>query len=60
MEKKEYEKTKTSVTEKERAEKEEELEFRRMKIKKRMLGNIKFSKCLPCTHDCVFLLLHPF
>jgi translation initiation factor 4G len=59
VEKKEYEKTKTSVTEKERAEKEEELEFRRMKIKQ-MLGNIKFSKCLPCTHFCVFLLLHPF
>jgi translation initiation factor 4G len=46
VEKKEYEKNKASFTEKERTEKEEELEFRRMKIKKRMLGNIKFSKCL--------------
>ena len=46
VEKKEYEKNKASFTEKERAEKAEELEFRRMKIKKQMLGNIKFSKCL--------------
>lgn len=49
-EKKEYEKNKASLTEKEKAEKEEELEFRRMKIKKQMLGNIKFSK------SCHFVL----
>lgn len=42
VEKKEYEKKKASMPEKEQAEKEEELEFRRMKIKKQMLGNIKF------------------
>lgn len=50
VEKKEYEKKKATFTEKERAEKEEELEFRRMKIKKQMLGNIKFSKSLGRTH----------
>ena len=44
MEKKEYEKQKSSMAEKERKDKEEDLEFRRMKIKKQMLGNIKFSK----------------
>lgn len=42
LEKKEYEKAKASMTDKERDEKQEELEFRRMKIKKQMLGNIKF------------------
>ena len=41
-EKKAYEETKSSLTEAERAVKEEELDFRRMKIKKQMLGNIKF------------------
>jgi translation initiation factor 4G len=52
VEKKEYEKKKASLTEKERAEKAEELEFRRMKIKKQMLGNIKFSKCLVHILNC--------
>lgn len=42
VEKKEYEKTKSTLTEAERNEREEELEFRRIKIKKQMLGNIKF------------------
>jgi len=37
-----YEETKSKLTEAERAEKEEELDFRRIKIKKQMLGNIKF------------------
>eukprot|EP00934_Nitzschia_sp_Nitz4_P002866 Nitzschia sp. Nitz4//scaffold23_size168460//46245//49725//NITZ4_002210-RA/size168460-snap-gene-0.153-mRNA-1//-1//CDS//3329543608//2856//frame0 len=37
-----YEETKDKLTEAERVEQEEELEFRRMKIKKQMLGNIKF------------------
>jgi len=37
-----YQETKDSLTENQRAEKEEELDFRRMKIKKQMLGNIKF------------------
>lgn len=41
-EKKEYEESKSSLTDAERAEKEEELEFRRIRIKKQMLGNIKF------------------
>lgn len=41
-EKKAYEETKSSLTEAERAEKEEELDFRRIKIKKQMIGNIKF------------------
>lgn len=41
-EKAEYEETKATLTEAERAEKEEELEFRRIKIKKQMLGNIQF------------------
>ena len=44
--KKEYGKVKSTLREKERAKKEEDLEFRRIKIKKQMLGNIKFSKCL--------------
>ncbi len=51
-EKKEYDKSKASLTEKEKAEKEAELEFRRMKIKKQMLGNIKFSKSCPLPY-CV-------
>ncbi|KAL3909427.1 MAG: hypothetical protein SGARI_002604, partial [Bacillariaceae sp.] len=38
----EYEKTKSTLTAAQQAEKEEELGFRRMKIKKQMLGNIKF------------------
>ena len=46
VEKKEYEKKKASMSESERAGKKEELEFRRMKIKKQMLGNIKFSELL--------------
>lgn len=33
------------MTEAERRELEADMEFRRMKIKKQMLGNIKFSKC---------------
>jgi translation initiation factor 4G len=37
-----YEESKGALSESERAEKEEELEFRRIKIKKQMLGNIKF------------------
>ena len=37
-----YEESKKQLTEGERNEKEEELDFRRMKIKKQMLGNIKF------------------
>ena len=41
-EKKDYEENKSSLTDAERVEKEEELDFRRMKIKKQMLGNIKF------------------
>ena len=41
-EKKEYEESKASMTEAERAEKEEELDFRRIRIKKQMLGNVKF------------------
>merc|ERR1712087_589876 len=39
---KEYEVGKNKLTERERAEAEEDLEFRRMKIKKQMLGNIRF------------------
>ena len=42
VEKKDYEAKKSSMTESERAEKEEELEFRRIRIKKQMLGNVKF------------------
>ena len=41
-EKSAYEETKSSLTEAARAEKEEELDFRRIKIKKQMIGNIKF------------------
>jgi len=41
-EKKEYDKSKSKLTEDERVTKQEELDFRRMKIKKQMLGNIKF------------------
>lgn len=41
-EKKAYEENKASMTEAEQSEKEAELDFRRMKIKKQMLGNIKF------------------
>lgn len=39
---KEYEEGKSGLTPAERAESEKELMFRRMKIKKQMLGNIKF------------------
>merc|ERR1719287_36108 len=42
LEKKEYEKKKATMTEAERRELEADMEFRRMKIKKQMLGNIKF------------------
>lgn len=42
VEKKEFDGKKTTFTESERLEKEEELEFRRMKIKKQVLGNIRF------------------
>ncbi|EED88616.1 eukaryotic translation initiation factor, partial [Thalassiosira pseudonana CCMP1335] len=41
-EKKAYDKIKATLTEPERVSKEEDLEFRRMKIKKQMLGNVKF------------------
>lgn len=41
-EKRKFEKEKSKLSEREQAEKEEDLEFRRMKIKKQMLGNIKF------------------
>ena len=44
VEKREYEKTKGPLSEKERKMKGEDLEFRRMKMKKQMLGNIKFSE----------------
>ena len=37
-----YEKKKESLSERDRREKEEGLEFRRIKIKKQMLGNIRF------------------
>lgn len=43
-EKKGYEKNKADLSDKERKDKEEDFEFRKMKIKKQMLGNIKFSK----------------
>mmetsp|Transcript_15108 Transcript_15108/g.25769 ORF Transcript_15108/g.25769 Transcript_15108/m.25769 type:complete len:482 (+) Transcript_15108:3-1448(+) len=39
---KEYKKLTATLSESEQKEREEELEFRRMKIKKQMLGNIKF------------------
>ena len=42
VEKKEFDGKKTNFTESERLEKEEELEFRRMKIKKQVLDNIRF------------------
>ena len=48
VEKKEYDKTKGSLSERDRNQKEEDLEFRRMKIKKQMLGNIKFSEWTTC------------
>lgn len=41
-EKKVYEEEKDKLSDRERLEKEEELEFRRMKIKKQVLGNIHF------------------
>jgi len=41
-EKAKYEETKSTLKESERAEKEEEFGFRRIRIKKQMLGNIKF------------------
>jgi translation initiation factor 4G len=41
-EKKEYEEKKKSMTGPEQAEMEEELQFRRIRIKKQMLGNVKF------------------
>jgi len=42
VEMKEFKKTMMSLTETERKQKKEDLEFRRMKIKKQFLGNIKF------------------
>jgi translation initiation factor 4G len=42
IEKKAYDEQKASFSDAERLEKEEDLEFRRMKIKKQMLGNIRF------------------
>jgi len=64
-EKKEFEATKSSLTDTEAAEKEEEIEFRRIKIKKQMLGNIRFIGELfkksmlkePVMHECVMSLL---
>lgn len=44
---KEYEKTKSTLSESDQAHREEDLEFRRIKIKKQMLGNIKVI-CLIC------------
>ena len=41
-EKQAYDETKSTLTEREQKEKEEDMDFRRMKIKKQMLGNIKF------------------
>eukprot|EP00522_Entomoneis_paludosa_P009342 CAMPEP_0172439146 /NCGR_PEP_ID=MMETSP1065-20121228/219_1 /TAXON_ID=265537 /ORGANISM="Amphiprora paludosa, Strain CCMP125" /LENGTH=1241 /DNA_ID=CAMNT_0013187787 /DNA_START=100 /DNA_END=3825 /DNA_ORIENTATION=- len=41
-EKSKYESSKSAMTDRERAEKEEDLGFRRIRIKKQMLGNIKF------------------
>jgi translation initiation factor 4G len=41
-EKKAYEESKSSMTDVARKEKEEELNFRRIRIKKQMLGNVKF------------------
>lgn len=41
-EKTEYEESKSKLTNQERAEKEAELKFRRIRIKKQMLGNVKF------------------
>lgn len=41
-EKKAYEETKSKLSAAEQAEREEELDFRRIKIKKQMLGNVKF------------------
>lgn len=41
-EKQDYEENKNGMSESERAEKEEDLEFRRIRIKKQMLGNVKF------------------
>jgi translation initiation factor 4G len=41
-EKAEYEEKKSTMTDAEKAEREEELDFRRIRIKKQMLGNVKF------------------
>jgi len=41
-EKREFDENKLSYPEKERASKEEDLEYRRIKLKKQMLGNIRF------------------
>lgn len=41
-EKVEYDASKSNMTDAEQAEKEEELNFRRIRIKKQMLGNVKF------------------
>jgi MIF4G domain len=41
-EKKEYDESKSKLTPAERVEREENLNFRRIKIKKQMLGNVKF------------------
>jgi len=64
-EKLEYENNKEGMTETERAEKEEEMDFRRIKIKKQMLGNIRFignlykKKLLKETvmHECIMSLM---
>ena len=46
QEKKEYDVKKNSLPDREKLEKEEELEFRRIKIKKQVLGNIQFIGAL--------------
>jgi hypothetical protein len=47
-----HEASKSTLTDAECAEKEEELSFRRMKIKKQMLGNIKCKYLtMSCTHS---------
>ena len=56
-EKKEYEKNKADLSDKERKDKEEDFEFRKMKIKKQMLGNIKFSKWL--VYFCIHISFDP-
>jgi hypothetical protein len=58
VEEKEYEKRRASCTEKGLAEKEEELELRRKTCRKRVMGNIKFSKCLGYILRFIFSVAH--